>query len=466
MNFTNRQLVPALVASILALGGPLSAGETAAAKPNIVFLLADDLGWGDLSCHGSTFVQTPNLDRFAKEGTDFQQFNTTSPVCSPSRTGFMTGRFPARFGIHSAIGGVRKNAEIPQVDWLDPKAPTLPLLLKEVGYVTGHLGKWHLQSGQADDAPLPAAYGVDEAVLFPGTAHPDVEQTIAHDQIWDAAVEFLKRHRERPFYLNVWMHETHLAHYPSADALKAHAGLDERQRIYAAVASEADRGVGRVLAALKELNLERNTLVVFSSDNGPENTHATMKEMRGGFGGFYSIGETGGQKGRKRSLHEGGVNTPFIVRWPGQIPAARVDKTTSLSATDLLPTVCAAVGVPLPVDFVPDGENMLPAWRGEAQSRTKPIFWDWSGTDRPPTNWPRWAVRDGDWKLVVDDDRRAELYLISEDRAEAHNRAGEHPEIVAKLRLKLDEWQASLPKELPADCLSKRRRNAQAAADD
>ncbi|HUQ73051.1 MAG TPA: sulfatase/phosphatase domain-containing protein, partial [Planctomycetaceae bacterium] len=209
-----------------------------------------------------------------------------------------------------------------------------------------------------------------------------------------------------------------------------------------------------------------NTLVVFSSDNGPENTHATMKEMRGGYGGFYSIGETGGHKGRKRSLHEGGVNTPFIVRWPGQIPAGRVDKTTALSATDLLPTLCAAVGVQLPVEFLGDGENMLPAWRGQAQARTKPIFWDWNGTDRPQTNWPRWAVRDGDWKLLVDDDRRAELYRVSEDRAEAHNLAGQRPEIVAQLREKLADWRASLPTELLADCLSKRRRSAKAAVDD
>ncbi len=449
-----------IFATLLCALGGLAFAQEPAAKPNVIFLLADDLGWGDLSSHGSTFCRTPNLDRLASEGVDFHQFTTTSPVCSPSRAGFMTGKFPARFGIRSAIGGVRKNADIPQVDWLDPHAVTLPRLLKGAGYVTGHVGKWHLQSGQADDAPLPAAYGVDEYALFPGTAHPQAAKTIKDHEIWGAAVDFVRRNRAQPFYLNVWMHETHLAHFPSPESLKDHAALDERQRIYAAVASDADRGVGQVLAALKELGLEQNTLVVFSSDNGPENTHATMKEMRGGYGGFYSVGETGGHKGRKRSLHEGGVNTPFIVRWPGRIPAGRVDKPTALSATDLLPTVCAAAGVKLPADFTGDGENMLAAWRGETVARTKPIFWDWNGTNKPPTNWPRWAVRDGEWKLLIDDDQRAELYRIAEDRSEAHNLAAQHPEIVARLRGQLDAWRATLPKTPPAEFTSKKRRGA------
>ncbi len=438
--------------------------HAATRPPNVIFLLADDLGWGDLSCHGSTFIKTPGLDRLAREGVDFQQFNTTSPVCSPSRAGFMTGRFPARFGIRSAIGGVRKNADIPQVDWLDPQAVMLPRLLKGAGYVTGHLGKWHLQSGQADDAPMPAAYGIDEPMLFNGTSHPGVQKTITYEQIWDTAVDFIQRHRAQPFYLNVWMHETHLAHHPSVASLQEYAALDERQRIYAAVASEADRGVAKVMAALDEFGLARDTIVVFSSDNGPENTHPTMKEMRGGYGGYYSVGETGGRKGPKRSLHEGGVSTPFLVRWPGQIPAGRVDKTTALSATDLLPTVCAAVGVQPPSNFEADGENMLAAWKGTPQARTKPIFWDWNGTTRPPTTWPRWAVREGDWKLLADDAQRAELYHISEDRAEAHDVAAHHPETVAKLRALLTEWKATLPKEPPAEFISKRRRGKAPAA--
>jgi arylsulfatase A-like enzyme len=431
-----------------------------AASPNVVFILADDLGWGDLSCHGSSFIKTPNIDALAAQGTDFHGFNTASPVCSPSRAGFMTGQFPARFGIRGAIGGVAKNVEWNMVDWLDVKAVMLPRLMQSAGYVTGHFGKWHLQSGQADDAPLPAAYGVMEAVLFAGTAHPNIEKTITDHEIWTAATDFLQRNRDKPFYLNVWMHETHLAHHPTEESLKANAHLDERQRIYASVATDADRGVGLIMAKLKELGLEDNTLVVFSSDNGPENTRDVeeAKKMGSGYGGYYSIGETGGKKGRKRSLHEGGTNTAFIVRWPGQVPAGRVDKTTRLSATDLLPTVCAATGVKLPDGYQGDGENMLTAFKGAEVKRAKPIFWDWTGTDRPPTNWARWSIQDGDWKLLTDDAKRVELYRLTDDSAEENNLAKGNPEIVQQLSAKLDAWKASLPTSLPADCLSQKRK--------
>jgi N-acetylgalactosamine-6-sulfatase len=457
----------AMKSALLFLSFLLGATVSAVAAPaNVVFILADDLGWGDLSCHGSTFIKTPHIDQLAKEGTDFREFYTASPVCSPSRVGFMTGQDPARFGVRSAISGVSKNREIPQVDWLDPKAVMLPRLLRDAGYATGHTGKWHLQSSQAGDAPLPEVYGVSETALFAGTSHPKIDRTISYHDIWKESIDFIKRHEAEPFYLNVWMHETHLAHEPTEEALKANEHLEERQRIYAAVATDADEGVGKILSTLKELGLEENTLVIFSSDNGPENTHPTMKKMRGGYGGYYSVGETGGHKGRKRSLHEGGVRTAFIVKWPGHIPANRVDEKTVISATDMLPTVCAAMNVALPAGYKSDGENMLPAWEGKQHPRTKPIFWDWSGTDRPPTNWCRWSIRDGDWKLLTDGKERKELYRITEDEGEIHEIASQEPEIVNRLQGMLDAWKASLPKEPPADCICKVRMKANSAADE
>ncbi len=455
-------MLKSFICSAVLFAAAFAQGAESRAQPNVLFLLADDLGWGDLSSHGSTFIKTPNLDALAKQGTDFHQFNVASPVCSPSRVGFMTGQFPARFGVRTAISSIANNVMLNQVDWLDAKAVTLPRLLQGAGYATGHFGKWHLQSGQADDAPLPAAYSVEECALFPGTAHPHAPQLLSNHDIWDAAVDFLRRHREQPFYLNVWMHETHVAHRPSPESLQENAQLDERQRIYAAVATDADRGVGKILAALKELGLEENTLVIFSSDNGPENTNPT-KQMRDGYGAYYSVGETGGKKGRKRSLHEGGISTPFLVRWPGHVPAGRVDETTAIGAVDLLPTVCEAAGVKLPANYAGDGESMLAAFAGQEMRRIKPLFCDWTRTNRPPTNWPRWSIHDGEWKLLTDDGRRAELYRLADDRAETADLASAHPEIVQQLTAKLEAWKATLPKELPADCLSKKRQRGAAS---
>ena len=433
------------------------ASSPAADKPNIVFILADDWGWGDLGCHGNKLVDTPNLDGLARAGTEFYQFNTCSPVCSPSRTAFTTGNFPARFSVHEAIGAAVKNREVWQVDWVDPRAVTLPRLLKSAGYATGHFGKWHL-SGPFTDAPLPTAYGFDEHAVF-SNASPKANET-DHRKVFDDASGFLRKHKDGPFYMNLWIHQTHLAHEPTEESLQRYAKLDEQQRVYSAVVADGDNGIGKVLGTLRELGIEQNTLVIFSSDNGPENTGKDKEsrgELRGGYGGYYSVGSTGGARGRKRSLYEGGVRLPFIVRWPGHVPAGQVNKMTALSSVDLLPTLCAAADVALPDSFKPDGENMLPALLGKEVARTKPIFWDWRGKDTPRDCWPRWAVRDGDWKLVTDDAKRTELYRSPDDWAEGKDLAKQHPEIVSQLSAKLTAWRATLPKEPSPEFISKEK---------
>lgn len=426
--------------------------EVRTRPPNIVFLLADDWGWGDLGCHGGTQVATPNLDRLAREGTDFRQFYTASPVCSPSRTAFMNGVFPARLSVRGPIGRAKENRAIHQVDWVDPQAVCLPRLLKDAGYATGHYGKWHL-SGTSRDAPVPAAYGIDEHALF--EASPARATKTDHVKMFDEAVAFVQRHRDRPFFLNVWIHETHLPHYPLEEDVKAHAHRGEQQAVYAAVVAAGDRGMGRVLDAIREAGLERDTIVIFSSDNGPEHT-SRVKDKGEGLGSYYSTGSTGGLRGGKRSLHEGGVRLPFIVRWPGRIPAGRMDEDTVIGAVDLLPTLCAAGGVALPQDFQSDGENMLPALLGKVAVRTKPLFWDWHGKERGelPDGWPRWAVRDGDWKLLTDNAGRRELYNIRNDKLESKNLAAEHPDIAGRLAAALDAWKATLPANPPAKCIA------------
>lgn len=435
------------------------AAAKASEKPNIVFIFADDWGWGDLSCHGHPWLKTPHLDRLASEGIDFRQFNVLNPVCSPSRTAVMTGMYPARFCVHQHFApGV--NVERGMPDWLDPKAPMIARFLKNAGYRTGHFGKWHLTNTGAAGAPLPSAYGFDEFAVFNGPGDARAQAGL-HDTA-NNVVRFIRESKGRPFYVNVWLHESHTPHVPTKESMEKWKHLDEQKQVYAAVITDGDNDVGQILDALRETGVEENTIVIFSSDNGPEWT-STRKQIvedatvgARGYDTYYSIGQTGGLRGRKRSLFEGGVRTPFIVRWPGHAPAGTRNEQTVVTAVDLLPTLCTAAGVKLPDDYHGDGENLIDAFSGKEVSRTRPIFWEWRGNHTEPDWWPQLAVRDGDWKLAMTyDAKRVELHQLINDRAEAKDSSKEYPEIVERLsRLALD-WKATLPEKPNPDCISK-----------
>ncbi|MEY2879438.1 MAG: Arylsulfatase [Verrucomicrobiota bacterium] len=473
-----------LAALLLAPLPTLSAADSP--RPNIVFIYADDWGWGDLSCHGHAWLKTPHLDRLAAEGTDFQQFNVLNPVCSPSRTAAMTGHFPARYAIHQHFAAPAQNLKRDMPDWLDPQAPTTARFFQQAGYRTGHFGKWHLTSRNTPGAPSPTAYGFDEFAIFNGGA--ETPEAGLHDTP-DNAVKFIHANKGRPFYVNVWLHESHLPHVPTKASMEKWKHLDEQKQVYAAVITDGDNAVGRVLAALKTAGVEQYTLVIFSSDNGPESTGGakekgprdpdTDETASGatGYGGYYSIGSTGGLRGRKRSLFEGGVRVPFLVRWPGRTSAGVKNETTVLTAVDLLPTLCAAADVALPANYRGDGENLLAAFKGQAVARTRPIFWEWTGKKAEPDWWPRLAARDGDWKLLLTDDaQRVALHHIPSDRTESANVAQAHPEIVARLTQLALAWKATLPLKPDPACMSaadhpgekskteKRRKNAPAPA--
>jgi N-acetylgalactosamine-6-sulfatase len=426
--------------------------EAAEPQPNIVFIFADDWGWGDLACHGHPQVRTPNIDGLAKAGVDFKQFNVCNPVCSPSRTAAMTGKFPARNGVHQHFAEAGLNHERGMADWLDPNVVMLPRLLQQAGYRTGHFGKWHLTHDSIPDAPPVADYGFVESAVFTGPPpHAD------HNAMIDATVHFIQSCKDKPFYANVWLHESHTPHFPREELLAHYPDLDERHRVYAAVIEEGDRKVGRILKTLHELDLDDRTLVIFSSDNGPEWTGtADMKQLRGGLGTYYSVGETAGLRGRKRSLFEGGVRTPFIVRWPGHAPAGTTDDSTVITAVDLLPTLCAAAHAELPKHYTPDGENMLAAFEGKPIVRTKPIFWEWRGKHLEPDWWPMTAVRDGDWKLLLSaDHNRMELFNLVDDPNETKNLARSNVDRARRLTTMIEAWQATLPTSPPANCISK-----------
>ncbi len=447
-----------LIAFCLA-GWCLVATLAAATKPNIVIIYADDWGWGDLGCHGHPWLKPPHLDRLASEGTDFQQFNVLNPVCSPSRTALMTGHYPARYSVHQHFAAPASNHARNMPDWLDPKAPTLPRILKQAGYRTAHFGKWHLTNRDTHGAPKPEAYGYDEFAIFNGGAElpsADMHATAAN------TVAFIKANKGKPFFVNAWLHESHTPHVPTAESMEKWKHLDKQKQVYSAVITDGDNAVGAILDALKTEGVESNTLVMFSSDNGPESTGGNPAQKLldqdaqvTGYGTHYSIGQTGGLRGRKRSLFEGGVRVPFVVRWPGHLPAGAKNETTAFTAVDLLPTLCAAASVALPADYKGDGENLIDVFNGKHQARTRPIFWEWQGKAAEPDWWPRLAVRDGDWKLMLTADaKRAELHNLAKDRAEAKNLAKDHPEIVARLTKLVLDWKATLPEKPNPDCLT------------
>jgi len=430
-------------------------------RPNIIFIFADDWGYGDLGIHGSTFCKTPNLDRMAKEGIDFQQFTVNNPVCSPSRTAVMTGQFPARHCIHRHFASVEHHQKTGMPDWLDPGLPLLPKLLKEAGYVTGHFGKWHLTNRHVPDAPLPTKYGYDEYGAF---NVPGVQ--IKTPETYPRTVDFIRRHKDRPFFINVWLHETHTPHYPLERYLEKFQHLDEQKRVYAAVVAEAEAGVGSILSTLKELGLDEDTLVIFSSDNGPEWTgRRTTQDDNStgrGLGTYYSVGQTAGLKGQKRSLFAGGIRVPFIARWPGMIPKGKVDRTSVLTAVDLFPTFLELAGQAVPANIELDGESIIAALKGLEFKRQRPIHWEWRGGHGPPYLWPHLGIRDGKWRMLINQElNRTELYNIEADWAETTNVARENLDVVKVLTKKALAWKKSLPTEPPANCFSKLRMEQQ-----
>jgi arylsulfatase A-like enzyme len=426
----------------------------AAEQPNILFIFADDWGWGDLGCHGHPSVKTPNIDRLAREGTDFHRFTVASGVCSPSRTAVLTGQFPARFNIDGHFAWVEQNAARNMPDWLDPETTTLPRLLKQAGYATAHFGKWHLANDMIPDAPRPEVYGYDDVGAFNCSGeqmpvHEDADRTIAF--IEQAVAE------GRPFFVNLWIHEPHTPFHVLPKYRQQFPDLEEADNIYAATLAHADARIGEVLDALDRLGLADETLVVFSSDNGPARAGAdTPLELMydtatgAGFGIAASKGITGGRKGYKASLFEGGIGVPFIVRWPGQTPAGRVDRETLLSAVDLLPTFCEVAGAAVPEGYQSDGISQLAALRGTPSSRrASPLFWRtdarWPAPKVRPNHWAGFVVVHDRWKLLTSRSKEhVELYDLVADPLEADDLASDTPEVVADLLARLRAWEATL----------------------
>ena len=469
-----RSLLCVLAALCAALPPAASDGAEQAAKrrPNIIFLLTDDQGWGDAAAWGHPYYKTPNLDRLTREGLRVSQFYVANPVCSPSRAAFMTGRYPARFRIHGHFATHELNEARVMPDWLDPQVVTITRHLHAAGYVTGHFGKWHLGSGPG--APEPGAYGIDKHVTIVSNGPQLIEKGAKPEPHWwgkstgiiiDHAIAFLHANKDRPFYLNIWTLVPHAKLDPTPEQLavyrdlapradhpafgkwtqdyyKVAADLRSQMRVFAASITDLDTQVGRLLDTLKELGLDDNTLLVFSSDNGPEDYHIGNATNAG-------VGSPGPHRARKRSIYEGGVRQPFVVRWPGKIRAGVFDETSVIGAVDFLPTVCALAGVKPPGGAEFDGEDVSDILlSGKARARRGPLFWEWRSmvAGNPDYTPPPIVVREGKWKLLTNRDRtRVELYDIPADPAETRNLAAANPAVVERLARLALEWKATLP---------------------
>lgn len=458
---------------LFASGSSVWIGAAEQEKPNILFIFADDWGWGDLSCHGHPYVKTPNIDRLAAEGTDFHRFTVASGVCSPSRAAVMTGHFPARYNIDGHFAWVPSNAKRGMPDWLDPEAPLLSQMLQGGGYRTAHFGKWHLANNMIPDSPVPGIYGFDEYGAFNCAG----EQMPVHEDSEHTNAFIEKSVAEgKPFFINLWIHEPHTPfHTVPKYEWRFRDMEDPKDAIYASVLSHADDRIGEVLDKLDELQITDNTLVIFSSDNGPARAASPNGELKlgydtatgAGWGINASKGVTGGRKGYKGALFEGGIGVPFIARWPGKIAAGAVDDSSLISAVDLLPTFCEVAGVELPEGYAPDGLSQVSVLKGKAKSaREKPLFWKigapWPAQKSKPNHWVAYAVVDKQWKLVSNNDStHTELYDIASDPYEKTDLKEEHPDTAKELLSKIENWKATLPKEPTGDVFSDERSQLQ-----
>lgn len=413
-------------------------------SPNIILLLADDLGYGDLGLTGSKQISTPNLDALAASGVFFTSAYVSSAVCAPSRAGLMTGKHQASFGFRDNLAPVQPGHD-PEFVGLPLNQTTLPERLKARGYVTGIIGKWHL--GELPKFS-PLKRGFDEFWGYLGGAHdyfraePDGEKGMAGpiicnfskpqpltyltDDQGDECVAFIRRHKDRPFFLYASFAAPHSPMQATEDDLERFAHIkDKLRRTYCAMVHRLDLNIGKILDELRAQGIERDTFVVFLSDNG---------------GPTFDNGSINAPyRGVKTTVLEGGIRVPMIFRWPAQLPAGKkVD--AMVSSLDLCPTFVAATGSRIDASEKLTGVDLLPLLKGESgQPPHESLMWTYTVGS---------AMRRGDWKLIRLPDRLPMLYKLSADMAEQYNLAPQELERIRTMLRELGEWEVSMPDPL------------------
>lgn len=416
------------LALFCALGVPVLAAEKPP-RPNVVYILCDDLGYGDLACFGNPIVKTPNLDRLARDGMKLTHCYAAAPVCSPSRAGIITGRHPHRCGIHDFIPANRGI-------YLKRDEVTVAQLLRSAAYRTGHVGKWHLNSKMDGSEPTPGDHGFDHWFSTQNNAAPSHENPTnfyrngkavgplkgnSSTLIVDEAIDFMRGAKDRPFMLFVWFHAPHEPVAAPESFTRMYAGIDEAtRRAYLGSITLMDEEVGRLVQALHDLKLRQNTFLMFTSDNGPETLNRYAGAQR-------SHGSPGPLRGMKLDMYEGGYRVPGIISWPGKTRAGQVC-AEPVCGVDVLPTLCDLAGVALPKDRKFDGGSMLPIFAGESVQRPHSLYWQYDRALSVP--WTM-SLRQGPWKLLADAKReKFALYNLTEDPGEAQDQAKNEPKRV------------------------------------
>ncbi|MDF7799235.1 sulfatase-like hydrolase/transferase [Pontiellaceae bacterium B1224] len=447
----------------MAAGLLLFTGSTfaEAERPNIIVLLCDDLGYGDLECYGHPHIKTPHLNQLAAEGMRFTDCYSTAAVCSPSRVGLLTGRNPNRAGIYEWIpNGKQIHMRASEI--------TIPQLLKQAGYATCMSGKWHCNGRfNSPDQPQPDDAGFDYWFATHNNAAPSHENPVnfvrngrevgplegfSCQLVMDEALDWLsthyKQHPKQPFFMYVTFHEPHEPVASPRDLVDAYqeTARNEDEAQYFANVANMDAAVGKLMARLNALDLDENTLVLFTSDNGPEELLRFEHETR-------SYGRATPLRGMKVWTTEGGVRVPGIMRWPAGIKPGEVSDET-VSALDFLPTFCELAGTAPPTDLELDGTSFLPVLENKTIVREKPLLWIYYHA----INERRVAMRDGDWKILAklsidkyrgitsENEERVkaatlsdfQLFNLSEDIGEANDLSQSHPEKLEELTTLLE----------------------------
>nr|WP_321406580.1 sulfatase-like hydrolase/transferase [uncultured Carboxylicivirga sp.] len=417
-----------------------------AQQPNIIIIYTDDMGLGDVSFTGGAVYDTPNINRLAESGKIFTQYYTPAPVCSPSRVNLTTGMYHIRWNINTYLDSRAANDRRMQQDYLSSDAPTMAKTLKAAGYTTAHIGKWHLGGGRdVTDAPSITQYGFDEYVSTYESPDPDPAIT-STNWIWamtddvkrwdrtayfvDKTIDFLKSNPDKPCFINLWPDDVHTPWVPSMDVpSSSYEALSSLQPVI----GEYDKQIGRLLDELETMGILDNTLIVFTSDNGPSPT--------------FTQSRSNSKRGAKNSIYEAGVNMPFVISWPGKIPAGVVDENSVISSLDLFPTLCKIAGTEYPSDFDGDGEDISDCFLSNTEhQRQEDLFFEYGRN--PSFNFPievnrslHLGIRHDKWKLYTSADGfRAELYDLSVDPNETNDLSDTETELVNTLKTKVINW--------------------------